>query len=55
MFKIIRFAGAILLTIVMLIIASRASRGKPEFVSHYDNGYKFELTTVPKFAENSRV
>lgn len=55
MFKTIRFAGAILSTIVMLIVASRASRGKPEFVSHYENGYKFELTTVPKFAENSRV
>ena len=55
MFKILRFAGAILLTIVMLIVASRASRGKPEFVSLYDNGYKFELTTVPKFAENSKV
>ncbi|MBK7140558.1 MAG: hypothetical protein IPH75_00595 [bacterium] len=55
MYKIIRFAGAILLTAVLLVIASRASRGKPEFVSHYDNGYKFEMTTVPKFAEHSRV
>ena len=55
MIKIVRIVGAILLTAVLLVIASRASRGKPEFVSHAENGFLFEMTTLPKFAENSRA
>jgi hypothetical protein len=35
-----------------LYIARNSSRGRPEFVSHTENGYKFEMTTVPKGLEH---
>ncbi|MCM2271184.1 MAG: hypothetical protein NDJ18_01330 [candidate division Zixibacteria bacterium] len=53
--KFFRLIAAILLTAALLVIASRASRGKPEFVSYSENGYTLSMTTVPKFAENSKV
>ena len=53
--NILRIVGAILLTAVLSVIASKASRGKPEFVSRAENGYTFDMTTVPKFAESSKA
>lgn len=52
---ILRVTGALLLTVLMLFIASRASRGKPEFVSHSQNGYTFDMMTVPKHLEYDKA
>lgn len=53
--SILRVAIALFLTVAMLFIASRASRGKPEFVKSTENGYTFEMTTVPKHLEMDRA
>ncbi len=51
--KILRVIIALLLTAVLLYIARTTSRGRPEFVTHSENGYTFEMTTVPKGPEKS--
>jgi len=49
--KLLKIAPAILLTFVMLYIARTNSRGRPEFVSHVNKGFTFEITTIPKIIE----
>jgi hypothetical protein len=39
------------ITLAMLYIARSNSRGRPEFVTHTENGYTFAMTTVPKLIE----
>lgn len=50
--KTMRIAFAILLTLTVLYIARNSSRGRPEFISHTENGITFEMTTVPKGQEH---
>lgn len=49
----VRIAIALVLTIGMLYIAKSTSDGRPEFVTHSENGYTFEMTTVTKGFEDS--
>ena len=49
--KVAKFIVALLLTFVLLYIAQTNSRGRPEFLSHSEGGYTFEMTTVPKITE----
>ncbi|MDH3890730.1 MAG: hypothetical protein OEV49_06565 [candidate division Zixibacteria bacterium] len=51
--KILRVVIAVILTAVLLYIARTTSRGRPEFITHTDNGYTFEMTTVPKAPEQA--
>ena len=51
--KILRFIIAVLLTAALLYIARNTSRGRPEFLTHTENGYTFEMTTVPKGLEHA--
>lgn len=51
--KVAKVVLAIVLTIVMLYVTRTNSLGEPEFFSHEDNGYYFEITTVPKQTENT--
>ena len=50
-----RIVLALVLTYVMLQIARNTSRGHPEFTSHSENGFTFEMTTVPKGPENGKA
>ena len=49
--KIVRILLAVVLTIGLLYIARTTSRGRPEFITHTENGYTFEMTTLPKVFE----
>jgi hypothetical protein len=51
--KIVRIIAALILTIGLLRIARETSRGHPEFVTHSENGFNFEMMTVPKAPEDS--
>jgi len=51
--RILRVIIALVLTAALLYVARNTSRGRPEFVSHTENGYSFEMTTVPKGLEDS--
>lgn len=51
--KILRIVLAVILTAILLYVARTASRGRPEFITHTDNGYTFEMNTVPKAPEQS--
>jgi hypothetical protein len=53
--KIVRIIVAVLLTVLLLIIARRASRGHPEEVNISDNGVTLSMTTVPKGPELGRA
>lgn len=53
MMKILRIVIAVLLTAVLLYTARATLQGQPEFVTHTDNGYTFEITTVPKGPEHA--
>jgi len=50
--KYLKVAIAVVLTAIMLVVASSGSRGRPESVSHSEGGFTFEMTTVPKITEN---
>ena len=50
--RILRIIVAVLLTAALLYIARTTSRGRPEFVTHSENGITFEMTTVPKGLEH---
>lgn len=51
--KILRVVIAVLLTAALLFVARTTSRGRPEFITHTENGYTFEMTTVPKAIEHA--
>ncbi|MFH1372300.1 MAG: hypothetical protein ABII79_00670 [bacterium] len=51
--KIIRVITALVLAVGLLYLASISSEGRPRFVSHSENGFTFEMTTVPKALEDS--
>lgn len=51
--KILRVVIALILTAVLLYVVRTTSRGRPEFITHTDNGYTFEMTTVPKAPEHA--
>lgn len=51
--RFIRWTAALLLTVALLYVARTSSMGRPELVTHTDNGYTFEYLTVPKIAENT--
>jgi len=50
--KLLRFALAIFITLAMLYIARSNSRGQPEYVTHTDGDFTFEMITVPKIIEH---
>ena len=50
--KVLRVALAIVLTVVMLYVTRTNSLGEPEFFSHKENGFDFQITTVPKQLED---
>ncbi len=50
--KIIRIVVAVVLTAALLYVARNTSRGRPEFVTHTENGFTFEMMTVPKGLEH---
>jgi len=50
--KIVRWAIAAVLTAALLYVASSNSRGRPEQITHTENGYTFDITTVPKGFED---
>lgn|GEM_PF-545209 len=39
-------------TILMFVVSSRNSRGRPEYFEHTENGITFKMMTVPKWEEN---
>ncbi len=43
-----RILLAVVLTAVLLFIARTNSRGRPEFYTYSENGFSFEMTTIPK-------
>lgn len=51
--KILRYVLAFVITIGMLYVAQTNSRGKPEFVTHTENGYTFEYTANATTLEKS--
>ncbi len=51
--KIIRIITALVLAVGLLYLARISSEGRPRFVSHSENGFTFEMTTVPKALEDS--
>lgn len=51
--KILRIVTAVVLTAVLLYFVRTTSRGRPEFLTHTDNGYTFEMNTVPKAPERA--
>jgi len=53
----IRIIIAVLLAGLLLYIARINSEGQPEFLTHTENGFTFEMTTVPKAPEsgNARI
>ncbi len=53
--KILRYVLAFVITIGMLYIARTNSRGKPEFVTHTENGYTFEYTAKASSFENDNI
>ncbi len=53
--KYLRILLALLLTVLLLYVARNTSRGRPETLSHNDNGIIFDLVTVPKADELSKV
>jgi len=53
--KVLRVIAAVVLAALLLYIARTNSEGRPEFVSHTENGFTFEMTTVPKASEYSQV
>ena len=50
--KTVKIIIAVLLTFLMLYVTRQNSRGRSEFVSHSENGYTFEMHTVPKVTEH---
>ncbi|MFQ6007894.1 MAG: hypothetical protein ACE5K8_02985 [Candidatus Zixiibacteriota bacterium] len=52
---LVRILIAIALSVVLLYFARTNSMGRPEFFSHTENGYTFEMTSVPKAFEGGRV
>ncbi len=50
--KIMKIIVAVVLTAALLYVARNTSRGRPEFVTHTENGYTFEMMTVPKGLEH---
>jgi hypothetical protein len=53
--KILRIVIALVLTVAMLYIARRTSRGHPEEFAATDHGFTLKMTTVPKAPELDRV
>jgi hypothetical protein len=51
----VRILIALILTAALLRIARTTSRGHPEFITHTENGFTFEMTTVPKAPENGKA
>ncbi len=49
----VRILTAVLLTGLLLYTACSTRRGRPDFLTHTDNGYTFEMTTVPKGLEHA--
>jgi hypothetical protein len=50
--KYLKIAIAVVLTAILLVVASSGSRGRPESVSHSEGGFTFEMVTVPKITEH---
>ena len=46
--RFLRIVLAVILTAALLYIARENSRGRPEHYTHSENGYTFEMTSVPK-------
>jgi len=53
--RILKIFLAIFLTLAMLYVARKNSRGRPEYYSYQENGYQFEYNTVPKGQEYTTV
>ncbi len=53
--KIIQILIALLLTVALLYIAKRTSRGHPEEFSLVNNGFTLKMMTVPKAPEQARA
>ncbi len=53
--KILQVVIALVLAAGLLYLARINSEGRPEFVTHTENGFTFEMTTVPKVYENEEA
>jgi hypothetical protein len=51
----VRIIIALVLSVILLYFARVNSEGRPDFVTHTENGFTFEFTTVPKAPEAGRV
>ncbi len=49
----LRWVLALILTVALLYIARTNSRGQPEHITQTENGFTFEMTTVPKVTEHT--
>ncbi|MFZ5979849.1 MAG: hypothetical protein ACOYVF_04395 [Candidatus Zixiibacteriota bacterium] len=49
--KFLKIIIAVLLTFLMLYVTRQNSRGRSEYYTHSENGYAFEMYTVPKVNE----
>jgi len=47
--------GALALTVLMLEVAKKNARGESEVVTQSNNGFTFEMATVPRALDNSRA
>ncbi len=53
--KVLRVVAAAVLAALLIYIAKLNSEGRPQFISHTENGITFEMTTVPTAPEDSLV
>ena len=53
--KVLRLIAAVVLAALLIYIARTNSEGRPQFISHTENGFTFEMTTVPKASEYNQV
>jgi hypothetical protein len=49
--KIVKILVALVFTLILLYIARTNSEGRPKYYTFEENGYTFEMTTVPKAPE----
>jgi len=51
----VKVIAAIVFSLLLLYIAKITSEGRPKFISHTENGFTFEMTTVPSTLEASQA
>jgi len=50
--RFVKIIIAVILTFLMLYVTRQNSRGRSEYITHTENGYTFEMHTIPKVIEH---